>query len=555
MKKSLLFSAMALSLGLLSCNQEDMSDVETVTGTPVTVSVEVPGVLSGSESRTLPAAPADHKLRCIMVVDYKTEGAEDLRMEQVAGETMVNEKFRFTFTPAEEDYTCLFWADYVDGTTESDGKYADKYYNTENLTNVTYKVLDNTLFNNPACDAFFGKSLAGSTNAVLKRPFVKLSFKDQKPETVQAASSLSVTYTVPSGFSVKDNTVSGSSNQEIKLTASAPADKDNGIWFYNYVFAPENVNKLPGNIQMTVDEKTVDEKDVTINTESLVLTQNYDITASIDFASGEGNVDVDVDIDGEYNDPHAPKVGQFMQKDGSFSDTYSAENSIAIVFAAGPKGGDVATNYGQPDGTKIWGYAMGLSSTARTAIQNEANDQTFPDLRSLNGEAPWQLDDYNGYAYTTNLRSAMGEYSSQLMTVFGTWKQENALTGGNVSEWYIPSARQLLDLIAFSLGYEGGTDNTTQEPVNAVSINEQVAAAVGVADTDKEDGKSWFGNHTDAANVMSSYIRGGRIVCVQTNGAEMETITNLLGTTVYNDGRRTSPFVIRPVLTIFKPAE
>ena len=67
----------------------------------------------------------------------------------------------------------------------------------------------------------------------------------------------------------------------------------------------------------------------------------------------------------------------------------------------------MATNYGQPDGTKIWGYAMGLSSTARTAIQNEANDQTFPDLKSLNGEAPWQLDDYNGYTYTTNLRSVM----------------------------------------------------------------------------------------------------------------------------------------------------
>ncbi len=547
MKKSLLFSAMALSLGLLSCNQEDMSDVEAVTGTPVTVSVEVPGALSGSESRTLPAAPEGHQLRCIMVVDYST--AADVRMEQVAGETMVNEKFRFTFTPAEEDYTCLFWADYVDeGAVASDGKYTDKYYNTADLTNVTYKASDNTVFNNPACDAFFGHSLAGSPNAVLKRPFVKLSFKDKDHETVQNASSLSVTYTVPSGFSVKDNTVSENSNQEIKLTAAAPADKDNDIWFYNYVFAPANVNKLD-DIRMTVGEE-----EVTINTESLVLTQNYDITASINFASGEGNVDVDVDIDDEFNDPDAPKVGQFMQKDGSFSDTYDPENSVAIVFAAGPKGGDVAKNYGQPDGT-IWGYAMGLSSTARKAIQNEANDQTFPDLKSLNGEAPWQLDDYNGYAYTTNLRSAMGEYSSQLMTVFDTWKQENALTGGNVSEWYIPSARQLLDLIAFSLGYEGGTDNTTQEPVNAVSINEQVAAAVVAADTDKEDGYSWFGNYNGAANVMSSYIRGGRIVCVQTNGAEKETITNLLGTTVYNDGNKTSPFVIRPVLTIFKPAE
>lgn len=546
MKKSLLFSAMALSLGLLSCNQEDMSDVEAVTGTPVTVSVEVPGVLSGSESRTLPAAPEGHQLRCIMVVDYKTEA--DVRMEQVAEETMVNEKFRFTFTPAEEDYTCLFWADYVDGTTESDGKYADKYYNTADLTNVTYKVSDNTLFNNPACDAFFGYSLAGSPNAVLKRPFVKLSFKDKNYETVQAASSLSVTYTVPSGFSVKGNTVSGSSNQEIKLTAAAPADKDNDIWFYNYVFAPANVNKLPGDILMTVGED-----EVTIKTASLVLTQNYDITASIDFASGDGNVDVDVDIDDEFNDPNAPKVGQFMQKDGTFSDTYDAENSVAIVFAAGPKGSDVATNYGQPDGTKILGYAMGLSSTARTAIQNEANDPTFPDLQSLNGEAPWQLDDYNGYAYTTNLRSAIGEYSSQLMTVFDTWKRENALTGGNVSEWYIPSARQLLDLIAFSLGYEGGTDNTTQEPVSSVSINEQVSAAVVAADTDKGDSKSWFGNYTSAANIMSSYIRGGRIVCVQTSGGDNEVIAKLLGVTVSNS--TASPFTIRPVLTIFKPAE
>lgn len=547
MKKSLLFSAMALSLGLLSCNQEDMSDVETVTGTPVTVSVEVPGVLSGSESRTLPAAPEGHQLRCIMVVDYNT--AADVRMEQVAGETMVNEKFRFTFTPAEEDYTCLFWADYVDeGTAASDGKYTDKYYNTADLTNVTYKASDNTLFNNPACDAFFGKSLAGSPNAVLKRPFVKLSFKDKNHETVQAASSLSVTYTVPSGFSVKDNTVSGSSNQKIKLTAAALADKDNDIWFYNYVFAPENANKLPGKILMTVDGK-----EVTINTESLVLTQNYDITANIDFASGDDNVDVDVDIDDEFNDPMAPKVGQFMQKDGTFSDTYDAENSVAIVFAAGPKGGDVATNYGQPDGTKIWGYAMGLSSTVRTAIQNEGNDPTFPDLKSLNGEAPWQLDDYNGYAYTTNLRSAMGEYSSQLMTVFDTWKQENVLTGGNVSEWYIPSARQLLDLIAFSLGYEGGTDETTKETVDAVSKNEQVAAAVVAADTDKEDGKSWFGNYTSAANIMSSYIRGGRIVCVQTSSGDNEVIAKLLGVTVSSS--TASPFTIRPVLTIFKPAE
>ncbi len=543
MKKSLLFSAMALSLGLLSCNQEDMSDVETVTGTPVTVSVEVPGALSGSESRTLPAAPAGHQLRCIMVVDYKTEGAEDLRMEQVAGVTMVNEKFRFTFTPAEEDYTCLFWADYVDEEAAvSDGKYTDKYYNTEDLTNVTYKVSDNTLFNNPACDAFFGKSLASSPNAVLKRPFVKLSFKDKDHETVQNASSLSVTYTVPSGFNVKDNTVSESSNQEIKLTAAAPADKVNGIWFYNYVFAPANLNQLPGNIQMTVEEKVR-----TINTESLVLTQNYDITASIDFASGNGNMNVDVDIDGEFNDPKAPKVGQFMQKDGTFSDIYSAENSIAIVFAAGPKGDDVVSKYGQPDGTKILGYAMGLSSVARKAFTTA---ETPLDLTSYGIASPWAAGDYNGYKYTQQLEDALGATETELMKLYASWKNDNSLDGisnvnVSVSGWYIPSARQLLDVMGMTLGYAGG------EGIDAVAQNEQFASLL--ADLMPED-KSWFGTHTSTSNVMSSSAsRSGQIMAVQTSYADgKETISKAFGVSVNG---KASTFAIRPVLTIFKPAE
>lgn len=542
MKKSLLFSAMALSLGLLSCNQEDMSDVETVTGTPVTVSVEVPGALSGSESRTLPAAPAGHKLRCIMVVDYNT--AADLRMEQVAGETMVNEKFRFTFTPAEDDYTCLFWADYVDeGTAASDGKYADKYYNTADLTSVTYKVADNTVFNNPACDAFFGHSLAGSTNAVLKRPFVKLSFKDKNPETVQNASSLSVTYTVPSGFSVKDNTVSENSNQEIILTASAPADKDSDIWFYNYVFAPANLNQLLGDILMTVGDE-----EVTIKTASLVLTQNYDITASINFASGKGNVDVDVDIDDEFNDPDAPKVGQFMQKDGTFSDTYDAEKSIAIVFAAGPKGGDVATNYGKTKGTKILGYAMGLSSVKRAALTTA---ETPLDLTGYGIASPWAADDYNGYVYTQQLEAATASLGTELMPAYNEWKTTNSvaeITNVNVSVsgWYIPSARQLLDVMGMTLGYAGG------EGIDAVAQNEQFASLL--ADLMNEGKSSWFGTHTSKSNVMSSSVNtGGQIMAVQTIYEDgNESISEALGVNVNG---RASTFAIRPVLTIFKPAE
>ena len=364
---------------------------------------------------------------------------------------------------------------------------------------------------------------------------------------MQAASSLSVTYTVPSGFSVKDNTVSGSSNQEIKLTASAPADKGNGIWFYNYVFAPENVNKLRGNIQMTVE--TVDEKkEVKINTESLVLTQNYDITASIDFTSADDNMNVDVDIDGEYNDPHAPKVGQFMQKDGTFSDTYDAENSIAIVFAAGSKGDDVASNYGKTKGTKILGYAMGLSSVKRAALTTA---ETPLDLTSYEIASPWAADDYNGYVYTQQLEAATAGLGTELMPAYNEWKTTNSvaeITNVNVSVsgWYIPSARQLLDVMGMTLGYAGG------EGIDVVAQNEQFASLL--ADLMNEGKSSWFGTHTSASNVMSSSVNtGGQIMAVQTIYADgKETISKALGVTV---NEKASTFAIRPVLTIFKPAE
>ena len=284
---------------------------------------------------------------------------------------------------------------------------------------------------------------------------------------------------------------------------------------------------------------------MTIKTASLVLTQNYDITASIDFASGDGNVDVDVDIDDEFNDPDAPKVGQFMQKDGTFSDIYSAENSIAIVFAAGSKeDDDVATKYGQPDGTKIWGYAMGLSSVKRAALTTA---ETTLDLTGYGIASPWAADDYNGYVYTQQLEAATASLGTDLMPAYNEWKTANSVSAiTNVSGWYIPSARQLLDVMGMTLGYAGG------EGIDVVAQNEQFASLL--ADLMNEGKSSWFGTHTSASNVMSSSVNtGGQIMAVQTSYADgKETISKALGVNVNG---KASTFAIRPVLTIFKPAE
>lgn len=229
-----------------------------------------------------------------------------------------------------------------------------------------------------------------------------------------------------------------------------------------------------------------------------------------------------------------------MQKDGSFSDTYSAENSIAIVFAAGPKGGDVATNYGQPDGTKIWGYAMGLNSVKRAALTTA---ETPLDLISYGIASPWAADDYNGYVYTQQLEAATASLGTELMPAYNEWKTTNSVAEiTNVSGWYIPSARQLLDVMGMTLGYAGG------EGIDVVAQNEQFASRL--ADLMNEGKSSWFGTHTSASNVMSSSVNtGGQIMAVQTSYADgKETISKALGVNV---NEKASTFAIRPVLTIF----
>ena len=533
MKRNLFFAASALLMGLSSCVQESLTNSESLA--PVTMTVNVPSIINSSESRALPTPPEGHSLRCIMLVDYSS--AEDLRIEKIATGSEVNGAFRFSFTPAENSYTCYFWADYIDEVTEEADNYADKYYTTTDLANISYKVTDNSIFNNTACDAFYGKALNGVSSVTLKRPFTKLTIVDKKQQTVNDAASLSITYSVPSGFNVKDNTTA--STQEIKLENAAPADKANSTWFYNYVFAASNDNKL-GDISMTVGDKTH-----TVKGQSIPLDANYEVTATIDFASADVNVNVDVDIDDEYVDPDAPKIGQFLQKDGSFSDSYDENNSVAIVFAVGPKGKDTTGNYDQKfDGKKIWGYAMGLSSVSRKAL---TTSETPFDLTEIAIESPWATDDYNGYVYTQKFMKAVNANSlqdSQLMTEYEAWKTTNSVSElENVSGWYIPSSRQLLDVMGMTLGYTGIEG---EEPYSIVK-DEVFAGLVNSLITTE---KSWFGTHTSASNVMSSSVSvSGQIMAVQTTFNEgTETISKALGVSVNS---KASTFAIRPVITIF----
>ena len=118
-------------------------------------------IFPGDFTTTRSAVPDGHQLRCILEL-YNADNTQLVYREEVLADPSSSDgKILFDFELASGMYNCLMWADYIDAnaqsqTSESDGssRYADKYYDTSDLTAVAMKnPVD--LINNAACDAFF----------------------------------------------------------------------------------------------------------------------------------------------------------------------------------------------------------------------------------------------------------------------------------------------------------------------------------------------------------------------------------------------------------------
>lgn len=254
MKKILLYSTLALGVGLCSCSQEDLGESPAqAVGQPVTVSVQLPGEVGNDGlSRAVPSIPAGHKLRCILFVSDSDDSTADIRQEVIAENA--NDNIAFTFIPPADTYTCSFWADFVKADADGDGTYDDLYYNTKSLPDVTFAE-NAPLFNNEACDAFTGNFTANDlTNGTvtLKRPFAKVNFIAK--EDITSVSSVSVSsYSVYNGVDIMTGEINTDSKFELSCTSASVADATNKVLFFNYLFADGTSTKLPANISMTLD--------------------------------------------------------------------------------------------------------------------------------------------------------------------------------------------------------------------------------------------------------------------------------------------------------------
>lgn len=547
MKKSILFPALALSVGLFSCSQEDLSGNASQSDQPVTVTVQLPDNVAGrASSRYIPSASDDaHQLRCILYVT-NSDGSWSERIEKVESEA-VGETFSFTFTPQDaNDYKCTFWADFINSTdqgtgTGNDKRYTDLYYNTQSLPTVSYNsdmATSGALFNNDDCDAYCGTiPTGGALSVALKRPFVKINFNDTG-DLIASASNISISgYQVYGSFNIESNQVSEVT--EISCSDIAPADKENDkTWFYNYLFVG-NENALPGeSLSMTVDNVT---KIVNFGGKLTSLTSNTQVNASFDWglAESDGSITISVDFDSDWIDPNAPKVGDYYYSDGTWSTDYNEEKTVAgVIFAVKGDGtnsaieGDVIANYSGVEGaTDVKAWVVAANDGGSYAFYGGSGTAILPEnINSTTG-------DILGYS-NTNLWYAQN--SSDYAAVAGAKNYAVSITGTTLnSGWYLPSVGQMLalvDVYAENNNYYQGESLAVKNSLQKL-VDNSVAGVVTMSNTyywTSTGGIGTTGNKTVSAyrvgfHIESNYGRGG----------------------LYTDGIANKS-QIRPVLTIFE---
>ena len=240
MKKYHLYLWIIALVGLItSCSQDETDALPTDTNANrVTLTASLPAdfVQPQPQSRALPTAPADHKLRCILEV-WDTETTPSLKIRQEicpnAEDTEIDFSFELTTTGT---YKALLWADYILTNQDKSSKeiaglagvssYGDKYYTTTNgLKEVAHSGSYPDL--SDAWDAFcasaeFTKAETALTipTVTLTRPLMKLTIAEKNAERFASCEKLgkiklTATYQVPSTFDVATGTASGTKTSGI----------------------------------------------------------------------------------------------------------------------------------------------------------------------------------------------------------------------------------------------------------------------------------------------------------------------------------------------------
>ena len=446
MKKNFLFPVLALIVCLFTaCSQEEIVSESGQSNNKVRVSVKVPA--AGPVTRAADLDITGYTMHCIMeLVDANNAVIVNSRM--VAN--VVNGTVNFEFDKPSGEYTCLFWAEYVDSNEKS------FYKTTDGLVKVSYAAnRNNDLFNNKAADAFCGKIASGNIDAgvkvTLKRPFARIAVSKES-FAILGEGINQCTTSIFSGtdFNVSSGTAANIVNIKNTESENTPTpitiDPNSDYPFFCYVFTGnDNPENKSSNIVFSDSNKPDGEtKTLTITPEQMKDINSNTAVNLKPAGSDDNKMNVTIEVDnsfgsdgGSTNPDETPagavKVGDYLYADGTWGT--EAADAVAVVFALAE--GDIIANYAgitfKDD--KIHGWAVSINQSAKTAWTETA--LTEP-IGGMTVEAA--PNDILGYKNPT----AAGSSHSAIIKCS---EAGAALTGNNTSGWYIPAIGQLAKLM------------------------------------------------------------------------------------------------------------
>ncbi len=451
--KKIVYILVALFMTLfVACTQEE--SVETLNGdSRVNFSLKLPS--SVASTRAAITVPASYKMRCILEVWTADDEPMLKHREEQAIEGGATPSIDFKLQAG--DYTCLIWTDFIaadaaeEQITTEDGltytRYADTFYNTENLKSVTIKDVNGAnLFDTDACDAFFAridlekKSEAVAQTVTLTRPLAKLVFKEDDAEQFSLLTKLRASYQVPSGFNVATGEPL-SSMQSLNFIKK-DIDKDNAgrVLFSNYVFTPSDAKLEMETISFQFSlGSTVLNREIPAGAVALTRNQQLNVKGEL---IGDGTF-----VPEEPEPSELPQVGDFFYADGSWSSSYKASGSnpcIGVVFAVANDGGvasaDTPENYPGTGLKEIKGWVV--------AAYDLRDDNTKNNLKPrkegvvIPEELKGDMDDIQGFLKTELLKQqTLSDYPIAEMIV-NYQNDEKTKAPATTSGWYWGAVKQ-----------------------------------------------------------------------------------------------------------------
>lgn len=313
------FLLMALAAGVASCDKMDNGSGAEASDA-VSLSLTLPGTLEASDEEM-----AASRLRCIVEIWSAGQSPSMQSRTETVSTADVTDGITVDLSLQPGEYSYRIWADYIGKDTASGQKtsasglsythYDDRYYSTEDLSEITVADPVELIDNDMGCAYFASGSLVKEAAAcdmqiALTSPFAKVSVSDNNVNAVDRVTSLTVSYNFPTSFNAASGEVLAAREEVTYINGSYQPDLEDGQFFQMFVLTGPDGGNLDS-VTFSIDTSDGKSYDIDIPEDLARLERGRHIKISADFMDKlpEEDIDFEISYDIEVEDWTSESVG------------------------------------------------------------------------------------------------------------------------------------------------------------------------------------------------------------------------------------------------------